>query len=524
MAKKISKATKPEIIEDIILVNEKYKKKFKDAQNNVTRDYYREHGKYSCTLITRLFGSYSKAVLACEFKKEEIFKRENITIIKERDKHCKKYICTGIVPDQPLSKSFMKSIRQYCEVHGAQLCLLTMRGSYCNAPYPADVFEEYKDYFVTEMNFNSNLVAMDFLIRPQQILSLTGLDRIAANKSVIIAHTKQTHHIVENRIGSYPHVIWSTGVCTETRYNRDRLGRIGAQDHEIGGLIVEVEDDGIFHIRNFQADVNGGFADYGKYYNGETITNIKCDISLGDIHAGDECPVAIGLAKQIIKDLRCENVYLHDLFNGASINHHEENNAIAQLKRKHYQRLLSDELDYTGNFLKDFYRDIEFSNLVVVPSNHNEFLDRYLKGKNFLYDVVGNLPISTELFAQYAIGNSPLEYYLQSRNFLNEMDISFPKRNDIINSYGYDIIHGDRGISGARGNLKSLDKCYGKNSSAHTHSSARERRSVKSGTNSLLDLSYIEGFGSKWIHSDVILYENGTDQIITKINGKYKLD
>ena len=519
--KKQTTVTKQQVEKDILKVAKQFKKEFPNSKDAITRDYYRSHGKYK-TEVEKIYGSF-KNVVETLFKKEKQYSRDDIDIRKVSKEVHKRYIISAIVPGQIINEKFMQSIFTYCDKNNAELLLLVMRGIKKDDTFSNEVYDKYSKYFITEMTLNSNIKIMDFFLAPQQIISLTGLDRIARSDSVIVAHTKQEIITIPARINSYPHLMYSTGCVTYSNYSKDRIGRIATSDHTMGAIIVEIEDNKIFHIRNTQCDKNNGFAVFGKYYNGLKVSKIKSDYILGDLHIGQECPVAIEKAKEIIKELDSDKIYFNDLFDGGSVNHHEENNRYAQYIRPVHQQSLESELNYLGEFLQAFCGDLKNKEFIVVPSNHDYFVDRWLAEGKFVFSSIKNAKLGSELFNAYLDGNNPIEYYLKTRGYLKNIKIHFATLNEKLNSYGYDILHGHKGIGGAKGSVKSFDKCYGKNVTAHGHSPKRFRSSSVVGTNGLLDQPFIAGSGSGWTHTDVAVYENSTDQMIHKINGKYKL-
>jgi len=518
-----NEVSKETLIKDIQLVSKKYKKQFPDSKEPITRDYYRSNGKYSKE-VEKEFGSF-KNVIKEVFPKNKGKSRDDIDVKFTNKESSKRYIVSAIVAGQKVHESFVEAMINYCTKNNAELILLVMRGVKKDDMFSNETWDKYSKYFHTEFIFNNNLRAMDFRLLPQQIVSLTGLDRIARSNSVIVAHTKQQIISIANHINEYPHLMYSTGVCTLPNYSDDRIGRIAMQDHTVSGLVVEVVDKTKFHIRNFQADKTGSFVDLGIKYSAKDTKKISSDYVMGDLHVGCECSIAIQQSKEIIKQLGCKNIYFNDLFDGGSVNHHEKDNMFAKYNRPIHQQTLENELNYLGNFLKEFTQDIEDRNFIVVASNHDDFVNRWLAKGEFVFDSPSNAKLGAELFAHYLDGKNPIEYYLRSRNLISKnVNIVFAELNDNLNSYGYDILHGHRGVGGGNASIKSFDRCYDKNVTAHTHSPKRFRGSLVVGTNSLLDQPYIAGSGSAWMHSDAIIYENGTDQLINKIEGSWKLN
>lgn len=511
-----------QVVEDVKKVSKIFKKEFPNSKEFITRDYYRSHGEYGKS-IDKIFGSFKNA-LSEIFKDEKGVSRDDINIKKHSTAINKRYVLSAIIPGQKVNESFMQSIFTYCEKKNAELLLLVMRGVKKDDSFSKEVYEKYSKYFVTEIVLNENLKVMDFLLLPQQIVSLTGLDRIARSDSVIVAHTKQEMISIPNRINKYPHLMYSTGCVTFSNYSDDRIGKIATQDHVQGGCIIEIVDKKKFHVKNFQCDKDNGFAVDGEYFKLNKINKINTDIVLGDLHIGAECPIAIENSKKMIKEYNCKKVYLNDLFDARSVNHHEDNDIYAQYTRPIQQQSLQQELDYLGNFLINFSEGLHKVEFIVVASNHDYFVSRWLTEGRFVFDSPNNAKLGAELFVHLLDGENPIEYYLRSRGYLRNINIHFATLNEELTSYGYSILHGHKGVNSPRGSVRSFDKCYDKNVTAHSHSPKRFRNSCVCGTNSLLDPPYIAGTGSSWVHSNVLINANSTDQIVHIINGKWKLD
>lgn len=521
---------KEELINDIKLVNIIFKKENPDAKTNVTRDYYRANGTFSDKKINVVFGSFKNAIVSCNFPKAEepkedlVYSRDTISVDKKAKGKKQRYFVTTYVTGQEPDKNFIENAEFYAKKKNAHILFLLARGVRSNYTITNDQYEKYNQYFVTSMIFNKNLRAADFKVPPQNIVPKTSLDEIDNHCTYIIASPKQALDTIANRILDYPHLIWTPGACTIPEYCDDRIGKIAMEHHTIGGLIVEVEDDNRFYIRNVIADKDGGFIDLGiKYFKGKT-SKVKSEIILGDVHCGVECPIAIEKTIEMINELNCDKIYINDLFDAQSVNPHVDKNMKAKYQRKLHQKTLEKELQYLGNFIASLYKKTDNKEIVVIPSNHDYFVDRYLNEGKFVFDCVENTKLACELFIPFVDDINPIEYYLKSRKFITNQKISFPKRNDKLVSYDYDIIHGDRGSSGQRGSARSFTKCYGKNISGHVHTPGIFKYSVQVGTLSLLDQTYIEGYSSGWMHANSVTYENGTYQLISIIDGKWRMN
>ena len=519
---KIRMSKEEKIIADIVSVNKKYKNKFKNASGYVTRNFYREHGKFKESEVEKLFGNFTNALNEA-FEKQEKITRDYFDIRIKLNCNNKRYFVSAIVAGMPVNEKFMQSILNYCDKEKAELILLVMRGVSISDNFEEEVLSKYSKYFHTDVQFNENLRALDFMLCPQQIISLTGLSRLTKKgTSLIVAHTKLQMESVPSRVGEFYHLMYSTGCVNLPNYKTDRIGSIAKQDHTNSGLIVEIENKNIFHIRNVVSDRSNGFCDLGKYYKQESISDIENHIVLGDSHIGIEDKRAHDVSKEMINYLKPTKIFFHDLIDFHSVNPHEKNDMFARYERNENQKSLEKELNYAGQFLEDFIKDFSKTECVSIPSNHVDFLDRYLTSGQFVFDSVENAKLACELFSKKLEGVNPIKYFFETRKYkLN--NFIFPEREDVLNSWGIDHIHGDYGNNGARGSIRSLDVCYSNNISGHSHSASIFRNSYKVGTLSKLIQRYNKNGGSSWTMTNGIIYKNGTIQLINIVNGKWRM-
>jgi len=511
-----------QVVEDVKKVSKIFKKEFPNSKEFITRDYYRSHGEYGKS-IDKIFGSFKNAL-------SEIFKinsgkgRDEINVCKvAKNIKGKRFFVSAIIAGEEVDEKYFKSIETYAEKQNAEIVLLTMRGISNKARFSDDIIKRYGKYFCTEYNFNSNLKAIDFLLVPSQIVSLTGISRMSKkNQSLIVAHSKLSLEVLPSRIGDYPSLTYSTGCINNAKYKQDRIGKIASLDHCKSGLIIEIENDKKFYIRTIQADKFGGFVDLGIYYRQNDISKMKSSIVLGDSHFSSEDKIAHKAAKEIIEYVGCKKVYFNDLFDCQSVSHHLDKNLFGKYQRDDYQKKLEDELLYLGKCLEDFCKHIEDRQFISIPSNHTEHLIRYMTEGRFTQDIPENAKLACELFVQYLEGSDPIYYFLKSRKF-KIPKILFPKREDAIIESGYDIIHGDFAQNGTKGNIKSFDRSFNKSISAHTHTPKIFRDSVSVGCLCKLQQNYNKKCPSSWLHNVGVVYENSTFQLINIINGIWKL-
>jgi hypothetical protein len=121
--------------------------------------------------------------------KESAPSRETINlVVKENKAAGKRYFVTAAIAGAPLDKEFFATVKNFCKTNNAKLVILPMRGiNKSSEPYD-DTIKELQEHFATEYYFNTNLVAMDLKLSPQQINPLAGLSRLGQKDySIIIA-------------------------------------------------------------------------------------------------------------------------------------------------------------------------------------------------------------------------------------------------------------------------------------------------------------------------------------------------
>ena len=448
-------------------------------------------------------------------------------IKKKANNKTKRYFVTGAVANAYADREFLESINTYCKENNAELVILAMRG----------VRSKYNEYdislrnlidsnFVTEFKFNSNLVAYDFMLNPQMINPLTGIIRFGQKShSVIVASPKQQYTTIPSANGEYPHIVLSTGVITEPSYLPSRQGRLANQDHIKGGLIVEVVDNDRYHVRHIQVDDKHGFYDLDKYYIGNEVRDVKVSgIVMGDYHVGDHDPEVIANWKEVVDLLEPKYLVWHDIFNGASINHHIYRDINAKAKVPEDRNVLGNELLMVANELQSWTSTYPKLKHIIVKSNHDEWLEQYLSTGLYVNDPF-NYRLSLSLATDLYDGKDPLESFVSGNLSKKDMNkIKFLSRTDSFKIEGIECgIHGDKGNNGARGSLNSAEISYGRSVTAHSHQSKILRSTWQVGTSTYLQLDYNKGGGSGWINSSCVIYPNGSRTFITSIDGEWRL-
>lgn len=521
MEKGIIKISQKELIKDIKNVCEKFIKK--GIAGHVTRDFYRANGKYSDKDVNTIFGSWGNVVKKlCPAQKKikeekQKIQRDNF-IIEKKAKIGKKYVVSAIVDGANICEEFISSLEMYCKHNKAELILLWMRGNGRKDTLSQELFDRFKDNIVTDFVFNSNLRASDFMLSPAQILPITGLERYGTrHQSLIIASTKQFMQSVDRPKNELPHVIWTTGTVSLPKYSKTRIGALGRQDNLVGGLIVEVQNDKRFHVRQIQW-LNNCFIDLGIKYTKNEVKKVGCEaIIWGDLHCPETSSLALKVAIEQTNCLNAKEIIIHDVSSFNSVNAHLKGKYLSKTLQGDQNRKLQTDFEKTKDMLEYIEKSTPKNNkIVIVHSNHTNFISRYIEDGEFIKDTT-NAVYAAECFIDFSKGEDPIQKRLKTKKTL------FLKQDESYKICGVELgMHGHLGAAGSRGSLRQYFYRLGSCIVGHSHKPEIIGNAYSVGTLSEMDLGYNQGLGA-WIWSTVALYENGGRQNLIFVDDKWRL-
>jgi hypothetical protein len=465
------------------------------------------------------------------FSKAKMDKIERLVGKKTR------FFVTTAVATKDVHRGFMDSIDSWCSANDGVLLVLPCadvwdRRESSRGSLTLTFDKSFRDRLVifNKVALNDNLSLSDIKVSAKQINPLEGLDRIGQrNKSFIMAAPKQgLRYTGMGNDRTFPHAGITTGACTLPDYRRDRymserLSNIAENDHVIGGVIVEIEDAKRFHFRHVQAADDGSFTDLGVRWSPDgTTVGERATLVLGDWHAdATSADVKSGVSDMLSK-LDVSTVVLHDFFDGYSINHHDSKEP-GKLARKSDLGLagLRREIHVGGMDLNWFHDRVE--TLVIVKSNHDEFLDRYLDSGRYLKDYP-NSTVAHDLALAKRRGDDVVKYAYETYGGLKHPDrIIWLRRDESYKIANVELgAHGDLGVNGSRGTLPSIEKAYGNCVVGHSHSAAILRGVFRVGTSTRFDLDYNKG-PSSWTHTCCLVYGDGSRQLVNFIGNRWRL-
>jgi hypothetical protein len=492
-----------------------------NLKENVFKKYFKD--------IFKLFEECKKVDSNCInlVFNENFFTNNYLEEVKQEIKKHKRFIITTAVSNKKVNIEFYKSLKNYASKNNAIVLVLpcedvVSRRSACEWNFDP-LLKDFKVVF-SDLYLNNNLYISDIRVSAKMLIPTTGLSRLSQKYgSMIIASPKQFLEFVPRSGNKLAAAIMSSGAITENDYSNDyymskRLSKLAAHDHTIGAVIVEIQDNEIFHFRQIQLTDNNSIIDLGiEYFSNGNIEKVNDIVAVfGDSHVGSHCLPLHEKLKEIIEDIDIKDIVLHDLFDGLSVNHHNIGKPLLQAMKYMNKR---SSLELEGYKVKDYLEDLSScidGKLVVVASNHNEFLDKYLINCEFVRDPE-NLYFSLDLCKALLENKNPLRYMIEEKIGLSEdtsvawlnRDEEYIVHNTVISD------HGDKGINGSKGNIRQLDKCYENAVIGHSHSPSLFRGLAQVGTVSDLRLDYNVGLSS-WCHSICLVY-NGSKQLINII-------
>lgn len=472
-----------------------------------------------------------------EYEEEStIYTEEYREALNDEIKKYKKFVITTVVMGKEVNKSFADSLRNYAKRNNALLIALpcedvVSRGKKTSktleiSPELSDFRVVFKDTYI-----NNNLCLCAIKVSAKQINPLTGLDRLTVQRqaSIIVASPKVFLKYVPNMHYDIPPALMTTGAVTINNYDTDRYmskrtSTLAEGDHAYGAIIVEVEDEHIFHFRHVRASSYNSITDMGIDYlpDGSVQPMDNTVMVMGDSHTGyHDKELHVSIMEAALKS-GVDTIFLHDIFNATSVTHHDKGKGITRaIKAKENKLDLKLECTAIRNYLNNII--LHGMDAYIVSSNHDHMLLRWLEEGGYINDPL-NYEMGVSLAAAAIKGHDPLKYAIENEIGYKEERVHWLKEDESCKVYGVECSnHGSAGANGSKGSLQIFEKGLGNCVVAHTHSAAIIRDAYCVGTVGVMDQGYNRGLSS-WTRTCCLIYKNGTKQLINFIpdkNGDY---
>jgi hypothetical protein len=469
------------------------------------------------------------------FKEKQDIVSEQYEQAKKRkvSKGTKRFIITWAQNNTPVHSGFFLNIEAYAKHINADIHVIA--GRYKN---PTSLSEEKtEDFWVDEVvpyldanrhNIHRYLSIMsDVKIQPTATNPMSGLQGMSGINSCIFGSPKVQMEMIPVLEGNKPKMMITTGAATQINYTDSKSGKKGEFHHTLGFAIVEIKDNETFFVRQVTADdKTGAFTDLCFNVKSGKVNKINeiSAIVLGDIHYGHHDEAILSKTFDMMKQLKPEHVVLHDVFDGNSISHHEMKDPFMQYAKEiEGTNSVENEINAMLGGLESFKN---FKNVVIVRSNHDDFLDRWLKNEDWKKQPTSKnslvyMEYSAMLLKQYAKDRYDVKGVIPE--LINK---KFPKFITLGRNASYKVKnwelgqHGDVGSNGSRGSLLQFRKLNTKIVVGHYHSPGRKDGALAVGTSTKMRVGYNIG-PSSWLQSHVIIHQDGKAQHINFINGEY---
>lgn len=445
----------------------------------------------------------------------------------------------------PVHKPFMANLRELARTHNAAIRTIGMR--YRNPKNPQET-EELKDmeWYDPEVqgllhhavDLNDNLVVLGNLsVQATRRNPLTGFQTLTGHKSCILGHGQLALETVATPLHDMPKIMATTGACTVAQYNDSTAGILAEHHHVLGATLVEVVDNTVFHMRQIVAHSNGSFTDLThQYVNGRRVDAPRAEaLVLGDLHMEtiDEAAWRASVVgpQSMLETLRPRTVVGHDILDFSYRGHHDLKDFFRQYGhwtnkwtnvRTHLDSVCDRMVWLAGRPALDRF--------VVVPSNHHDHLDIWLKSTTPQQDPE-NARLWCDLMSaklrdiEAGAGRSAFQIYFE--------DIHTHDRRTgrkllwLQTDQGWDIEgvnagdHGHLGPNGSRGGKAGLARLGTKHFFGHTHSPAIKWGAWWVGVLGSLKPGYVKG-PSSWLHTNGVVYKGGKRTLLNIIDGKWR--
>jgi len=352
--------------------------------------------------------------------------------------------------------------------------------------------------------------------------------------------SRALEYLVDKSVEIAPGLVWyeptkinyTTGTVTQRNYTATKAGRKAEFHHGYGAVLVSVDSEGRWFVRQLNADSSGVICDLDLMAADGIVTTGHAveAITWGDIHGDHLSHQMRELCwgqNGILETLRPRVQFFHDTLDFRARNHHDRDNALLEFE-KHLDGKddVEDELSRSKGFLDDSYR--EWCESVVVDSNHDNALGRWLDEADYRTDPTNAMFfLEAQLRRYQSVKNREHDFHLvewaMRRAGCSDQIVFLREDESYIiapNSGGIEGgMHGHLGPNGSRGTPTGLKKMGRKANIGDKHSAGIYDGLYVAGVLGDLDQGYNSG-PSSWSHSNIITYANGKRAIQTIWDGK----
>ncbi len=371
-------------------------------------------------------------------------------------------------------------------------------------------------------------------ILPTAVRPLSGLEVYTERKSAIFPHVKVHMQSIPSGKNEPTKFNYTTGTVTKRNYIQKKEGLKADFHHQYGGLLVEVDPEGRWFVRQVTADSKGVLCDKDVRVSADgeiTTGNRVRGINWGDIHTATLDPEVARLAwgdGGMMDTLHPQYQFMHDILDFRARNPHVARRGEVHERFRSFVQghdSVEEEVEGVANFLIKTRRD--WCKTIVVNSNHDNFMTRWLREADYRLDplnAVFFLECQLHLFKSIAAdpnaSSNLLRWTIERMNGIDE-NVRFLNEDEsfVIDNVEYGL-HGHNGPNGAPGTPTNHARMGRRISRGHEHATGIFENTFTSGLSGTNDQGYNHG-PSSWSPSHIVAYENGMRAIYTMWQGKW---
>jgi hypothetical protein len=337
------------------------------------------------------------------------------------DPRGRKFLFTGAQNDAPIHRDFWLNLQSFAAHIGAEIVVgpWTYETQWWseNNPTARAYDRELSEYLCFgQMQIGPNFVFCgEMNTLPTASAPISDLVTYSQGKWAVFPHAKrQLKSVPSTDPSQQAHQVMTTGAVTLPKVIARKAGVKSIFHHVIGATLVEFDWEGDLFCRQITADKDGSFYDLDCFVNeGEVSTGHRARaVVVGDLHLRKLDPInamatfgfnMLGTdttyRNSVLDTLNPEHVFLHDIFDNESRNHHHAgDNAYSYEMAVRGRDSVANEIIDVAAFLGNTQH--ENRRVVVVESNHDIGLERWVREGRYRNDGA-NIMLGLKLEAIY---------------------------------------------------------------------------------------------------------------------------
>jgi hypothetical protein len=375
----------------------------------------------------------------------------------------------------------------------------------------------------------------DIPVQPTSGDPLGGLDSVSNEASSIVGHAKIQLRSVAAPTTARAKIMTTTGACTLPNYTASKAGKLGEFHHTLAAVVVEVDGDDYF-VRHVNFDKKtGSFTDLDTRYfpDRHEPAPRPAALVMGDTHVDFVDPaVEAGTFGPggIVETLNPRHLVWHDLLDAYACNPHHKGKAFISVAKMMTGRdRVREEVERAAQYVRRHTTGDRKS--VVVASNHDNFLSRWINDTDWKADAVNSETyLETALFMRrnvrldIEVGTvypDPFTEYWVPK-LIDTRGIKLLKKDESFSLAGVELgMHGDTGPNGTRGSAKNLRRIGVRSIIGHSHTANIEEGCHQVGTSAYLRPEYVNGPSTR-SQCHALLHDSGKKQLLFFNDSKWR--